>query len=104
MKRRGSRRDGGGVRVPTACATAASNSATLGPIVSWPVRDDPRDGVELVCSDVRPREPDRVAHLAPFSRYHAIVRSRPSSSSTFAAKPRSSRALSTFGIRSSTSL
>ena len=36
-------------------------------------------------------------------RYHSIVRARPSSSSTCASKPSSSRALSTFGMRSSTS-
>src|SRR5205085_6119152 len=37
------------------------------------------------------------------ARYHAIVLSSPSSSSTRAAKPMSSRAFSTFGMRSSTS-
>ena len=37
------------------------------------------------------------------ARYQAIVRSSPSSSSTRASKPSSSRAFSTFGMRSSTS-
>ena len=37
------------------------------------------------------------------SRYHAIVLASPSSRSTFASKPSTSRAFSTFGIRSSTS-
>src|SRR5438128_2440390 len=37
------------------------------------------------------------------ARYQAIVRSRPSSRSTFASKPSSSRAWRTFGLRTSTS-
>ena len=37
------------------------------------------------------------------SLYHAIVRARPSSRSTFASNPSTSRAFSTFGMRSSTS-
>ena len=66
-----------------------------------------RDRGELGIADVGPGEPDRrAAHAAAPSRarYHAIVRESPSSSSTSASKPSSDRALSTFGIRSSTSV
>ena len=59
---------------------------------------------KLGLTHVRPREPDRVAHLAPFSRYHAIVRSSPSSSSIAASNPSSVCAFATFGMRSSTSV
>ncbi len=55
----------------------------------------------LGLADVRRAEPYVSAGLRAL--YHAIVLSRPSSSSTFASKPMSSRAFSTFGIRSSTS-
>ncbi len=52
----------------------------------------------LLRADVRPGETDQ-----ELSRYQAIVRSRPSSRSTCASKPSSSRALSTVGTRISTS-
>ena len=58
---------------------------------------------QLLLAHVRASEADHAA--AGFRlRYHAIVRERPSSSSTSASKSSSSRALSTFGIRSSTSV
>ena len=65
--------------------------------------DDLLDRCELLVPDVGPGEPNRLGHDA-FARYQAMVRSRPSSSSTFASNPSRSRALSTFGIRSSTSV
>ena len=69
------------------------------------------DGGELLVAHVGAREAERVdgprlgAHAAAscVSRYHAIVRASPSSSSTRASKPSSSRAFSTFGMRISTS-
>ena len=62
------------------------------------------DRLRLRRAHVGPREPDRAQASAGFrSRYHAIVRASPSSRSTFASKPRSWRALSTFGMRISTS-
>ena len=61
-----------------------------------------RDRLDLLRPDIGPGEPDQAA-ASPRLRYHEIVRPRPSSSSTFASKPSTSRALSTFGIRSSTS-
>ncbi len=63
-----------------------------------------RDGSKLGLPDVRPREPNGLRHLDGFSRYHAIVRSSPSSRSTLASKPSSSRAFSMFGTRTSTSV
>ncbi len=54
---------------------------------------------KLLGAGVGAGEPDSLY----LSRYHAIVRSRPSSSSTRGSQPSSSRAFSTFGIRSSTS-
>src|SRR5712691_5719185 len=57
---------------------------------------------ELLLADVGPGEAD-YASAGFRARYHAIVLSRPSSSSTFASKPMSSRAFSTFGMRNSTS-
>ena len=71
-----------------------------------PGRDDLGEGGDLGLADVGPREADRVAAHEPtgrFSRYQSIVRSSPSSSSTVASKPSSSRALPMFGMRSSTS-
>ena len=93
----------------TACSTShaaasrPSSSATFGPIVSCPVSSTSADGRGLLGADVGPREPDQVV-AGCLSRYHAIVRARPSSRSTFASKPSSSRALFTFGIRTSTSV
>ena len=76
-----------------------------------PAREHPSDRGELGLADVGTRESDRlgsahVAHAAAPSRarYHAIVRSSPSSSSTRASNPSSDRAFCTFGIRSSTSM
>ncbi len=58
---------------------------------------------ELLVADVRPGEPDYVSAGLRL-RYHAIVLSSPSSSSTFAEKSSCSFAFATFGIRSSTSV
>src|SRR5262249_39576911 len=60
------------------------------------------DRVSLPAARVGPRAPDQVV-AGCLSRYHAIVRARPSSSSTCASKPSSSRALPTLGKRTSTS-
>ncbi len=61
------------------------------------------DRGELLLAEVRPREPDH-AGAGCRSRYHAIVRASPSSRSTLGSHPSSARALSTFGIRISTSV
>ena len=61
------------------------------------------DRRQLLRAEVRPGEPDH-AGAGWRSRYHAIVRARPSSRSTFGSQPSSLRALSTFGIRISTSV
>ena len=93
--------------VPQAAASARSSSPTFGPIVSMPLATTSADGGQLGLADVGPGEPDRLAAAhagaAGLARYHAIVRSSPSSSSTFASKPSSSRAFVAFGMRSSTS-
>ena len=74
-----------------------------------PGRDDLGERGDLGLADVGRRESDAVGHdvahvpTGRCSRNQAIVRSRPSSSSTCASKPSSSRALPMFGIRSSTS-
>src|SRR5438105_5585708 len=57
----------------------------------------------LLGAHVGAREPDH-ASAGFLCLYQAIVRARPSSSSTWASKPSSSRALSTFGMRISTSM
>ncbi len=65
--------------------------------------DDRGELRELLLADVRRGEPDYVS--AGFrDRYHAMVRARPSSRSTFASKPSCSRALLTLGMRISTSV
>ena len=74
-----------------------------------PGRDDLGERGDLGLTDVRRGEADAVAHdvahvpTGRCSRYQSIVRSSPSSSSTAASNPSSSRALPMFGIRSSTS-
>ena len=66
-------------------------------------REHLRERGELLGSELGPGEPNYVS--AGFrSRYQAIVRARPSSRSTFASHPSAVRALSTFGIRISTSV
>src|SRR5262249_14190370 len=77
--------------------------ADLRPHRQLPALEHLGSGRDLVGADVWARQADqRSAGLR--SLYHAIVRARPSSSSTFGSKLRSARALSTFGIRSSTSM
>ena len=80
-----------------------SSSSTFGPHRQLARLEHGRDLGQLLLADVGPREPDQAT--AGFRvLYHAIVRASPSSSSTFASKSSSSRALSTFGMRSSTSV
>ena len=83
-------------------ASRPSSSATFGPIVSCPVSSTSATAAASSAPDVGPGETDYVV-AGCLSRYHAIVLARPSSRSTCASKPSSSRALSTFGIRISTS-
>ena len=66
-----------------------------------PALEHLRHRVQLCLAEVRPGEPHAIAGVR--SLYQAIVRARPSSRSTFASKPSTSRAFSTFGMRSSTS-
>ena len=68
-------------------------------------RNDLGHGCELGLADVRARETDGLVHepVGRFSRYQSIVRSSPTSSSTVASNPSSSRAFPMFGMRSSTS-
>ena len=95
VERRRPGRDGDRVgRAHRARASASSNSSTQRPHRQLPAREHLRDRGELGLADVRPREPDRlgnahVAHAAAPSRarYHAIVRSSPSSSSTLRLEP-----------------
>ena len=67
-----------------------------------PALEHGRDGGELLRAHVRAGEPDQTG-VRSRSLYQEIVLARPSSRSTFASKPSSSRAFPTFGIRSSTS-
>jgi hypothetical protein len=68
-----------------------------------PGREHLADLGQLLLPHVGRGEADYGVSAGFRARYHAIVLSRPSSSSTFASKPMSSRAFSTFGMRSSTS-
>ena len=104
MERCGAGRDGCRVRRADGLRDGGLELLDLRAHRELPGAHDLRDGSELGVPDVRPREPDRLRHLDGFSRYHAIVRSSPSSRSTLASKPRSSRAFSMFGMRSSTSV
>ncbi len=104
MERGGARRHGRCVRRPDGIRDRALELVDLRPHRELPGAHDLGDRSELGSPDVRLGEPDRVGHPDEFSRYHAIVRSSPSSRSTFASKPRSSRAFSMFGMRSSTSV
>ena len=93
--------------VPTALASRTLERLDVRPHRQLAAREHRRDRRELVLADVGPREPEPLAVHAgvpSLARYHAIVRARPSSSSTCASKPSSERAFSTFGIRSSTSV
>ena len=65
--------------------------------------EDLLDRGQLLGAEIRPGETDH-AGAGWRSRYHAIVRARPSSRSTFGSQPSSLRALSMFGIRISTSV
>ena len=65
--------------------------------------EDLLDRRQLLGAEIRPGETDH-AGAGWRSRYHAIVRARPSSRSTFGSQPSSLRALSMFGIRISTSV
>ena len=107
MDRGGSRRHADGLGRPDCPRERALERLDPRPHRQLAAGEHLRDGGELGIADVGPGEPDRrAAHAAAPSRarYHAIVRERPSSSSTSASKPSSDRALSTFGIRSSTSV
>ena len=78
---------------------AARTPRRAGPSSACPLSSTSATAVELR----RRRRRARLDGCGCFSRYHAIVRARPSSSSTCGSQPSSSRAFSTFGIRSSTS-
>ena len=88
---------------PTASASSDSNSLDLRPHRELPGLEHLADLGELLLAHVGRGQADYCVSAGFRARYHAIVLSRPSSSSTFASKPMSSRAFSTFGIRSSTS-
>ena len=106
---RGRARRGGAPPCPTrrrsrgvvshARASSCSSSATTRALGEHPALEHLRHRVGLVRARVGPREADPL-YLA---RYHSIVLERPSSSSTRGSQPSSSRAFSTFGMRSSTS-
>ena len=104
-------RDGDGVLDPAGARELVLELGDLRPHGQLTGGEHLRHGGELLVADVRAGEADRVgglrlgAHAAAscVSRYQAIVRASPSSSSTFASKPSSSRAFSTFGMRISTS-
>ena len=68
-----------------------------------PALEDRFDRGELLGPEVGPGEPDHVG-AGCRSLYHAIVRLRPSSRSTFGSQASSLRALSMLGIRISTSV
>ena len=105
MERRGAGRHGHRVRRPDGAGEQALELPDLRPHRQLAGGEHLRDRGELGLADVGTGEPDRVGHAAPsFSRYQSIVRARPSSSSTFASKPSTSRAFLTSGIRSSTSV
>ena len=95
--------------VPQASASPCSNSVDLRAHRQHPGRDDLGERGDLGLADVGRGEADAVGHdvahdpTGRCSRYQSIVRSSPSSSSTAASNPSSSRALPMFGIRSSTS-
>ena len=71
-----------------------------GALREHPGLEDGGDRRELVLADLRPPEADSLFY---FALYHSIVLASPSSSSTLGSQPSSSRAFSTFGMRSSTS-
>ena len=87
-------------RVSHARASSASKSATTRALREHPGLEDGGDRRELVLADLRPPEADSLFY---FALYHSIVLASPSSSSTLGSHPSSSRAFSTFGMRSSTS-
>ena len=102
VQRRGAGRDGDGVLRPGRVREQLLELLHLRPHRQLAALDHGRDLGELGLADVGQREPDYVSAGLRL-RYHAIVLSSPSSSSTFASKPSCSRAFSTFGMRSSTS-
>ena len=95
--------------VPQAAASALLELGDLRAHRQHPGRDDFGERGDLGLADVGRGEADAVGHdvahdpTGRCSRYQSIVRSSPSSSSTAASNPSSSRALPMFGIRSSTS-
>ena len=107
MERCGAGGDDRGVRGAYGLRERGLELADLLPHRQLAAFDDLPDGRQLGLAHIRPRQPDRLGHGAEtpsFSRYQAIVRSSPSSRSTWASKPSSVRAFSMFGIRSSTSM
>ena len=107
VERRRPRRDRDRVRRPDRLGDRTLERGDLRAHRQLAGRQHVGDRRELGFAQVRPREADgALGHAGAPSRarYHAIVRSRPSSSSTRASNPSSARAFSTFGIRSSTSM
>src|SRR4051812_30095030 len=102
MQGRGARGDGDGVRRSDRICQELLELDDLRAHRQLTGLEDVADLGELGLADVWGAEPDYVS-AGLRALYHAIVLSRPSSSSTFASKPMSSRAFSTFGMRSSTS-
>ena len=102
VERRGSRRDRDRVLGPARRGEPPLELVDLRSHGQLPALEHLGHGLCLRGPDVGPREPDQV-NAGLRSRYQAIVRARPSSRSTFASNPSTSRAFSTFGIRSSTS-
>ena len=102
VQRGRSGRDRDGVLDAARLGEEALELGDLRPHRQVPAFEHLRDGLRLLAARVGPGEPDHVV-AGCRSLYHAIVRARPSSSSTCASKPSSSRALPTFGKRTSTS-
>ncbi len=106
MESGGSRGDDSRVLRADGLAERALELLDLRPHRELSAREDLLDRGGLQLADVGAREPDVAQGAAAPSRwrYQAIVRMRPSSSSTCASKPSTLRAFSMFGIRSSTSV
>ena len=107
VQRRGAGRDDRGVCRSDGVRQRVLELVDLRAHRELPAREHLGHGRELGLADVRSRQPDPLGQAAGAprcARYHAIVRARPSSSSTFASKPSRRLALSMFGMRSSTSV
>ncbi len=102
VQRRGPGRDGDGVLRAGGAREQPLELLHLRPHRQLAALDHGCDLGELLLAGVGQRQADYVSAGLRL-RYHAIVLSSPSSSSTFASKPSCSRAFSTFGMRSSTS-